>query len=108
MPEGKQSSPPCLEKRCKAVCRRKSRQAIAQAGGSRSGRCPPVVYTSLCSFSLGRAVHRGYVNDPFGVISFLWHDADLLNRLFTTLDLDQETQAGSAAALSFNISIRST
>ena len=42
--------------------------------------------------------HIGFtelMNDLFGVVSFLWHGSDLLNWLFTTLDLDQETQAGS-------------
>ncbi|MGC6500650.1 MAG: hypothetical protein ACON4C_10685 [Henriciella sp.] len=34
------------------------------------------------------------MNDFFGVVSFLWHGSDLLNWFFTTLDLDQETQAG--------------
>ena len=35
------------------------------------------------------------VNNLFGVVSFLWHGSDLLNWLFTTLDLDQEDGARS-------------
>ena len=37
------------------------------------------------------------VHDLFGVVSFLWHGSDLLNWLFTTLDLDQQSRARSVS-----------
>jgi hypothetical protein len=41
------------------------------------------------------------VNDLFGVVSFPWHGSDLLNWLFTTLDLDQEDGARSITGKEF-------
>ena len=45
-------------------------------------------------------------NDPFGVVSLLWHDSDLLTWLFTTLDLDQECGARSVGERSEGMTVR--